>query len=67
MSDEEKLAERISKARWEYYVWISSPLPYPSWRELSRDARDRLMCESRQIMSAFERAGLEIVEKEDKQ
>jgi hypothetical protein len=67
MTADEKLAERISKARWEYYTWISSPHPYPSWRELSRDARDTLLCESRQIMSAFERAGLEIVEKEDKQ
>lgn len=65
MSDE-KLAERIAQARWGYFTWIRGPhFGDPSWMDLSQDARDTLLNESRQILSAIKAAGLAVVKAED--
>ena len=60
------LAERIAQARWRYFTWIRGPYSGdPSWMDLSQDARDTLLNESRQILSALKAAGLAVVERED--
>ena len=65
MTNDEKLAERIAQARWRYFTWIRGPhFGDPSWMDLSQDARDTLLNESRQILSALKAAGLAVMEKE---